>query len=220
MKPKTTPGRTKKEPSANDKVKRIEVSGSSRKRAPNIPVVVKKKVPALLAPTAKRRISKIADLDLSSILGDSSEEIQQLLEMNNSDSATMLMQKRLLQSLVDLIPLAENAIRASNGSKGVYQFNSLVTSLREILIDVQSTKDRGALGDALVEKIIRPAFLDLGMTLIQEDALVGSAVQDALKPADWKVVKEAREKSLQRLAVYLQKQYGQVKESSIQFLQR
>ena len=158
--------------------------------------------------------------DFKSILGDHAEEIQQLLEAGNSDSATMQMQKRLLQSLADLIPLAENNIRNSDGVKGVYQFNALVQSLRELLIDVQSTRDRGALGDALVEKIIRPSFLDIGMQLVQEDARVSATMKAELDPEMYKRYRRFKEESLSRLADFIQKQYGTVKDESIKFLQR
>ena len=174
----------------------------------------------VVVPAPKKRISKLNTKNMRSILGDSAEEIQQLLESNDSDSATMLLQKRLLQSLTDVIPMAEHAIRKSKGARGVYQFNSLVTSLRELLIDVQSTRDRGALGDALVDKIIRPAFLDIGMMLVQEDARVTADVKDSLDPQTFRELKRIKSESLQRVAEMIQKQYSTVKEQSIAFLQR
>jgi hypothetical protein len=177
-------------------------------------------VAAEKAAPAVKKISKLNTKNMRSILGDSAEEIQQLLETNDSDSATMLLQKRLLQSLTDMIPMTEHAIRKSKGTRNVYQFNSLVTSLREILIDIQSTKDRGALGDALVEKIIRPSFLDIGMLLVQEDARVTADAKDLLDPKAFKEFKRIKAESLQRTAEFIQKQYLQVKDQSIAFLQR
>ena len=168
-----------------------------------------------------RRISKLEDVrDMQSILGDAAEEIQQLLESNNNDSATTLMQKRLLQTLVDVIPHAEANIRKSQGAKGVYAFNSLITSIRELLIDVQSTRDRGVVGEMLVEKVIRPSFLDIGMVLVQEDARLDKELKIALGPKSYNFVKKRREESLTRTAEHIQKKYGEVKAQSIAFLQQ
>ena len=70
-------------------------------------VVSAKSVKALLP----KRISKLKTEAMDSILGNSSEKILQLLETNENDSAVTLINKKLIQSLVDLIPLAEQNVR-------------------------------------------------------------------------------------------------------------
>jgi hypothetical protein len=168
---------------------------------------------------AVRKISKLDNADMRSIVGDAAEEIQQLLEANNTDSATILMQKKLLQTLTDLIPLAENAVRKSEGGRGVYQINSLITSIREILSDVQASKDRGAMGHTLVETIIRPTFLDLGMLLVQEDARQATTLRDLLEPKTYARVRKLQEDSLKTIAAHIQAKYGESKDKVIQFMQ-
>jgi len=172
-----------------------------------------------VVPVKRRRISKTNAKSLRSILGDSAEEIQQLLEISSNESAISLIQKRLLQGLVDIIPYAENTIRKTEGGKGVYQLNSLITSLRELMIDLQSTRDKGAIGAALVEKIIRPAFLDLGMTLVQEDARLDNEIKDLVDLDAFRKIKAAKKESLSRIAAGIQEKYGEVKAQSITFLQ-
>lgn len=168
---------------------------------------------------ASKRISKLNTKGMRSILGDSAEEIQQLLESNNNDNATTLMQKRLMQTVVDLIPYAEHAVRTTKGAKGVYQINSLVTSLRELMIDMQSTRDKGAIGAEMVERIIRPAFLDIGMTLVQEDARLDSEIKDILGVEAYKKIKAARKESLGRVAQTIQDKYNESKNQAVSFLQ-
>ena len=168
---------------------------------------------------ASKRISKLNTKGMRSILGDSAEEIQQLLESNNNDNATTLMQKRLMQTVVDLIPYAEHAVRATKGAKGVYQINSLVTSLRELMIDMQSTRDKGAIGAELVERVIRPAFLDIGMTLVQEEARLDAEIKDVLGIEAYKKIKAARKESLGRIAQMIQDKYNESKNQAVTFLQ-
>lgn len=178
-----------------------------------------KKAATAVVVKGTKKISKLNTKGMRSILGDSAEEIQQLLESNNNDNATTLMQKRLMQTVVDLIPYAEHAVRTTKGAKGVYQINSLVTSLRELMIDMQSTRDKGAIGAELVERVIRPAFLDIGMTLVQEEARLDAEIKDVLGIEAYKKIKAARKESLGRIAQMIQDKYNESKNQAVTFLQ-
>lgn len=169
----------------------------------------------------RKRISKLTvEDDIQSIVGDSAEKIQQMLEIGDNESASSLIQKRILQSLIDILPMAETGVRKTKGQKGVYAMNSLVTSIREIMIDMQATMDKGAIGESLVEKVIRPTFLDIGMILVQEDAKVGAMLKDIIDRDVYKQVSKIRQESLSRVADFIQKKYGDVKDQSIAYLQR
>ena len=98
-----------------DKIKRLKKTKEER----NL-MVIKKTV----TDNNRKTISKLKTKGMRSIIGDSAEEIQQLLEVNANESAVSLMQKRLLQTLVDVLPYAEHAVRHSKGIRGVYQLNS------------------------------------------------------------------------------------------------
>jgi hypothetical protein len=176
-------------------------------------------LPAVVEAPKKGRISKLNTKGMRSILGDSAEEIQQLLESNSNDSAITLMQKRMIQTVVDLLPYAEQAVRNSKGARGVYQINSLLTSLRELMIDMQSTKDKGTLGAEMVERVVRPAFLDIGMIIIQEEARMDGEIRDLLGVEAHRTIKAARKDSTMRIAQAIQEKFGQAKEQAINFLQ-
>ena len=209
------------------KVKVLDISGS---RAADVDVPKKKKKKVLLpakvtkeqalALVAPKRVSKLNTKGMRSILGDSAEDIQQMLEANNNDSAVSLMQKRMLQTVVDLIPYAEHAVRKSKGARGVYQINSLITSLRELMIDMQSTRDKGAIGDTLIERIIRPLFLDIGMFLVTENEKVLKDVKEELGADAYKLVKAIHQRSLERTAQSIQAKYAEAKQGTIAFLQQ
>lgn len=191
------------------------------KKKPSAEVATLKKTVALaITSSSTKRISKLKTAGMRSIIGDSAETILQLLEVDKNESATSLIQKRLLQSLVDVLPYAEHNVRQTKGQRGVYQLNSLITSLREVLIDVQSTRDKGALGDTLVERIIRPAFLDIGMTLVQESARTDGDLKDLVSPEVYKEVRRAHKESLDRVAETIKRKYDEAKVNAIQFLQQ
>ena len=156
---------------------------------------------------------------MRSIIGDSAEAIQQLLESDSNESAIALMQKRVLQALVDTLPYAEHAIRKTKGVRGVYQFNSLITSIREVMIDMQSTRDKGAIGASMVERILRPAFLDIGMTIVQEEARLDTEIRDLLGSEGYRTIRTARKDATTRIAQTIQAKYAEAKQQAVTFLQ-
>lgn len=168
---------------------------------------------------SNRRISKLKSKGMRSIIGDSVDQIQHLLEVGSNESALSLIQKRLLQSVIDVLPFAENSIRNTEGQRGVYQFNSLITSMRELMIDMQSTRDKGAIGAELIERVLRPAFMDLAMTLVQEEARFANAIGDKLSTENYKVVRELNKELISRVAEAIKEKYGEAKAQAISFLQ-
>lgn len=206
-------------PLRKKKVTAVDISPPRKKKRVVGEVDKVENLPAVIEPPKKPRISKLNTKGMRSILGDSAEEIQQLLESNSNDSAITLMQKRMIQTVVDLLPYAEHAVRNSKGARGVYQINSLLTSLRELMIDMQSTKDKGTLGAEMVERVVRPAFLDIGMVIIQEEARLDGEIRDILGAEAHRKIKAARKESTLRIAQSIQEKFGQAKEQAINFLQ-
>lgn len=196
---------------------------TKKKRKPSTDLVLPRKMKkseAVALPPAKQRISKLKTTGMRSIIGDSVDSINQLLEKNDSDSATALLQKRLIQGVLDMIPYAEHNIRKTKGQRGVYQMNSLITSLRELMIDVQSTKDKGQLGDMMVEKVIRPAFLDIGMLVVLEDERMLKEIKELVDINTFKQIRVVHQEGLKRMANTIQEKYAESKQGAIAFMQR
>lgn len=180
---------------------------------------VKKKSKSRALSVGASAISRLDSEGLATIMGSSAEKIQQLLEVGNSDSASNLLQKRMLQALIDLLPHAEANVRATKGQRGVYQINSLITSVREILSDLQAVKDRGALGHQLVERTIRPTFMDIGMQLVFEEETMGKLMREHLDTETYKVLRAEQKNSVRRLAEFIQRKYEEAKLGTVTFLQ-
>lgn len=216
------------------KVSMLESSPLKKKKKRKVPIEEveepvkkkKKKRPestALVVADKKqlRKISKLMTGKYESILGDSSEQIQQLLENDEADSATALIQKRLLQSLVDLLPMAEHNVRKTEGAKGVYQINSLISSIREVMADLQALRDRGLLGQSMVERIVQPFLLDLGVEVVQEYSAIVQDCSHLIDPAKQQEFREIMTKSRTRLGTFINNRFSQnLRPEIIAFLQR
>ena len=199
-------GGVQKNPEVRVKIKSEVIDVSSRA----------KDVKALLP----KKLSKLKVEAMDSILGNSSEKILQLLESNENDSAVTLINKKLIQSLVDLIPLAEQNVRNSEGKQGVYQINSLISSLRELLTDMQSSQDRGMLGKALVEQVIRPVFLDIGMKIVEEYSMIAADAKESMDAKDYDAFRTYLKESRSRLAAIINAKYGDASQQAEAFLSR
>jgi len=169
---------------------------------------------------AIRKISKLKTKGMRSILGDDAETIHQMVEVGDTDNATSLIYKRILQVLVDLLPYAEHAVRATKGQRGVYQVNSLIQSVRELMVDLQQAQDRGAMGEMLVERVVRPIFLDIGMSLVKELAEVKSAAKDLMTEDAFKRFLPEISSAKDRVGQTINTGYEQARDQTRQFLQR
>jgi hypothetical protein len=166
------------------------------------------------------KVSKLNTKNMRSIFGDNAEKILQLLDTNETDTAVQLIYKKALSSLVDLLPYAEHAVRKSKGARGVYQINSLISSMRELMVDIQSAQDRGMLGEALVDKVIRPAYSDLANAIVREYSTIATDAKNLIPEKDWPEFSTALRESRSRLADSINKQYRQVKDETTSYLQR
>jgi len=180
----------------------------------------KEYVLALADQPEKKRISKTNGKKLKSIVGDSAETIQQMLELNEGDGARSLIYKKMLQSLVDLIPYAENNIRKTKGSRGVYQLNSMISSIRELLIDVQASEDRGRIGDLLVERLVAPTMLEIGTDIVQKLDLIKSDAKDRMDSSDYKRFVSDVNNHRNSLADMINSKFYELKDQIQQHMQR
>ena len=229
-------GGVNKDPSLRVKVKMQPREEEDEDDEDEEPVRKKKKPLALEAPKkvkseiqafmddeelpSGKRISKNKKAKLRSIFGDRSEKIQQLLEINDTDTAVALIYKRSLQSIVDLIPYAEHAVRKSKGARGVYQINSLISSMRELMVDIQSAQDRGMLGHQLVEQVLKSSYRELAEEILKEYSTLGADARLGMTDKEYDRFRTALTDSRERLAAKMTANFRTVKEQTIQYLQR
>jgi len=168
-----------------------------------------------------RRSSRLSKGARSSIVGEDAEALQQLLEDGDSDSAITMLNKRLIQTCIDLISEVEAGIRESQGRYGVHSFNGLIQSIRELMIDLQATQDRGAIGVNLVESVIRPAMQEIAMSIMKEYQLLYDDLKSiGISQEQLVSFKKVQIDSRTRIGSSVQDTYERMKQEAIQFLQR
>ena len=165
-------------------------------------------------------ISEIPPAKLSSLLEQDATRINELLELGDSDNAITLIYKRLAQSCVDAIPLLEDNIRTSKGARGTYQFNTMVTTLREILVDLQAISARGQIGVTVVDKLIRPFILDLGMLIVQELKNIEEDGRSFMTAENYDRFRTQVIKSRDNIADFVNRRFVEVKKEAQDLLQR
>jgi hypothetical protein len=199
------------------------------KRPPGRP----KKVVALPAPAdsdhepddaldalSKRAVVTTTSDDAQNVMGAEAARLVQLLEEGDDDGANDLLQKRLIQSSINLIAQVEKGVIDTNGRYGVHSFNGLVMSIRELINDMQAQKDRGAIGQILVESVLRPAYMDIGMAIMQEFFKSGQECKNILRESDYNEVEKIQKASREQIAQHLRKAYETMRDGIINYLQR
>lgn len=182
--------------------------------------------PDLEVKTKKKKTStELALLDdsialkvLNSRFGEQSKTIVDLINMGNSDGASSLIVKALLQSLVEVLPMAEHNIRTTGATKGIYGFNTLVTSMRELLGDLQSLKDRANLGQSIVDKTVRPSYMDIAVQVVTAFTLLQDSAKSRMTGEDYREFRRDLERTKKGLSDYLMAQYNSVSEQVVKSL--
>lgn len=164
-------------------------------------------------------IDSTALKSIESMFGKRSDSIIELLDVGNSDGALSLIMKTLLSTLVDTMPAVEGHVRRSGGQKGVYQLTQLSSQLRETCADIQAYRDRSNLGNKVVERYLRPAFLDIAVQITRTWIELEAGATARMSKEDLAKYQEDYLLPMKRgIADYLMKQYEDVSSSLVQSL--
>lgn len=172
----------------------------------------------LPARSRQGHVSRRAERILTTRFGDKAPLIVEQLEFGISDGLQSLITRSLLQSLVNILPVAERQVSKSGAKRGVYQYNQTIGSIRELLADIQASQDRGMLGQSIVEKAVRPAFLDISVQIVTAMAEFEAFGKNNLSSEQQKDFKQLIETIKRNLATYISSQYREVSETVVQSL--
>lgn len=176
----------------------------------------KKKIDYQLAKVAKNS----SPSELNSIMSANSKEILRLLEAKENDAAIPLIYKAMLQTVVDLIPFAENVVRETKGTKGIYGLNIIISSVRELMVDIQAAQDRGLLGQSLLAQVIKPCFSDIAQEVVREYAAISADAKGLMEVQDYKRFQGLLTDSRSRLADSMTRSFKEASQGTIDYLQR
>lgn len=181
----------------------------------------KKKKVLAIADVKLKKITKLSSkAEAKTLIGANVEQIHQLLEAKNNEVAIPLIYRKILQGLVDVLPLAEIQVRKTKGAKGIYQVNTLISSIREVLNDIQASQDRSMLGHSLVEQVIKPTFSDLAQIMVREYAAISADAKTGMDDREFGRFRTSLLASRARLADSMTVQFREIKDGTIQFLER
>lgn len=125
-------------------------------------------------------------------------------------SASLTTKEALLATMIELVPLAEASLRKSNVSKGIYQFQSLVGGVRELLTDLDGERDLNVMVQSILDEAVRPVFLLLAQMIIQFSNSLKRQLRAELDDKKCKAVYPLVDEQVQELAGYVQGMFNEV----------
>lgn len=151
-------------------------------------------------------------INTASSFGRSVPAIRRHLAGRDYGSAAITAKGALLATLVELVPLAESAVRENRAQKGIYQFNSLVSQMREVLIDLEGDKDLDGLVLNIFNECIDPKLRLLGQMLIQWNTGVKLNLRSIVPPDVYKESASMIDDQTQQLAMYVSQMATSIKQ--------
>ena len=159
----------------------------------------------LLPGVSKRTLRR-----LNSMFGQRADSIIDLLETSDTDGAASLTTRTLVQTLVDILPVAERAVRRSKGQRGVMGLNQIISQIRELLHDLQAYKDRDQVGQTIVDRFIRPSFLDMAMQITNLMVELDNQAKNKMSKDDYARYHATADQMRASLADFMRRQYEEV----------
>lgn len=142
-------------------------------------------------------------VNTSSSFGKSVPTIRQYLKGRDYGNAAITAKGALLATLVELIPVAESAVRENKAQRGIYQFNSLASQMRELLIDLDGERDLEGLITSIINEALDPQLRTFAQMLVQWNSGVKRSIRGELDQADYKNVASIIDEQTQALATYV-----------------
>jgi hypothetical protein len=135
------------------------------------------------------------------------EQILELLDQEDSDGAITLTQKHLLRTVLLMLPQAERMIHASKSARGVHNFSQLVNQIREIMADIQMSRDNKFLATGINIRVIQPAMIDITNHMITSGSIMRQQVSDYVPVEHRLTVSTLINDHLKATAKYMEQQY-------------
>ena len=169
----------------------------------------------------KKDGTPVSNIEFKQILDSSIDDVYHLLEINDTDSATQLMYKRVIQSAYKMLARIENSMNDSTGTRGAYPFNAIATTIRDYLTDLQASMDRGRLAENIIDNILRPMFLEIASSVVLEISTIEKEAKLKMNESDFadfhtNVTRQCQ----QRIIDVMQRSYTKAKEDTNKAMQR
>lgn len=142
--------------------------------------------------------------DLTVTFGKESKKIREFIEDKDDDNAAITAQRQLLSMLIDLIPIAENTYRNDPRQSNANAMNALVSQIRELIHDIQSTQDRSRIADSIVYNILQPMMLSFGQFVVDNNHQTKRDLKEIVDVRQLRELDGAMNKQAKALGAYMQ----------------
>lgn len=159
---------------------------------------------------------KARSIDADNLLANASKfgvsvsRISKLLASGDTERAVGILQRKMLDAIVNVIPIAEQEYKLRPTQSQAYALNGLVSQARELAHDIQNTGDRQKLAITLVQEIIMPAFREVAQAVIDEHYALRKRVDDKVNERDRARVSDLIDQAGQSIARAAADQYKTV----------
>ena len=151
-----------------------------------------------------------AAVERASSFGYKIGHIRQHLANKDYQQASLTTKEALLATLIELVPLAERSLRNSGASKGIYQFNSLIGQVRELLVDLDGERDLRSTVQQLMDEAVHPSMMLLSQGIILFNNSLKRGLRDELNERDCRIAYDLLDQQTKQLAAYVQSMYSEI----------
>jgi hypothetical protein len=137
--------------------------------------------------------------------------IHNKVDAGDIDQAITLIQKQMLKMLVDVMPIAERGYRKYGNERAAYALNAMVSGAREVISDIQATKDQMQLIDKIVVGVLQPAFTSIAQQVVASTQHSYKELEDYIDLRKKDLVKSVLSSSAKELGRYLNDQLNFVR---------
>ena len=132
--------------------------------------------------TSGKRVTKGHARNLEtrlSTLRQETDKINALLEEGENEDAILTFQRASLQSVIDILPIAQHQYKKNPNMSNAYALNALISQSRELISDIEARQDKSHLAQTISERVIRPAFLDLAQNLMNSTSMLRELISSS-----------------------------------------
>ena len=160
----------------------------------------------------KDKFKKAKDInELTVVFGKESKKIRQFIEGKEDDTASLMAQRQLLSMLIDLIPVAESTYRKDSRQSNAYAMTSLISQIRELIHDIQSTQDRGRVADSIVYNILQPMILSFAQFVVDNNHHTKRDLKEIVDARSQRELDSVMNKQAKALGAYMQSFFEDLK---------
>jgi hypothetical protein len=118
----------------------------------------------------------------AAVFGLRKADIMEAVEAGDIDFAVLQMQRQAYSTIVNMIPLAEQAYLKDKREHQIYALNALISQARELAADLMASSDRSQLAEKLIHEMLEPTFKSILQTMMQEQLKLKHLIDDKIKP--------------------------------------